>query len=85
MKIKMQENKNIQDILNKIESAQRNEDEIDQDNVQIFKYYKERAALQEEEYVLDEEKDLEKLRNQRRAYDPTAYEKPSFKIRKTNE
>lgn len=41
--------------------------------------------MQEEEYVLDEEKDLEKLRNQRRAYDPTAYEKPSFKIRKTNE
>ena len=73
MKIKMQENKNIQDILNKIESAQRNEDEIDQNNVQIFKYYKERAALQEEEYVLDEEKDLEKLRNQRRAYDELCY------------
>lgn len=38
---KMHDNKNIEEILNKLESYQRNEEEVDEENESIFKYYKE--------------------------------------------
>jgi hypothetical protein len=52
-KKRMEENKRLEDILGKLEQYQREEEDLDEEKVEIFKYYKKAADEPEEPEDLD--------------------------------
>ena len=78
---KREQNKGIEEILNRIEEDNEDED-VDEEDVKIFSYYK-GGAEDKEQIVLDEEEELKRLKRQH--YDPSKFEKPIQKMRKGND